>query len=268
VDSLDVGGGGGGGNAGPDYELRHFDIRPGSEEGKEDPGDTDTLLLRDSSSSPAHPTRHKSASESAQSDFTTSGFGGSSQGGCTTATLSSEGGRLQPPPPSEVGSSVSGYISMMGRTDSGQSNYTQLGQGRARTLSGHAQRAMSGGPSDRSSYPQGRPSPASSPHLTTPEEEEAAATPGSGPAEDQPQLSLCEWNSFPGYSIVRTGGEPAPPPPERRMNGYVPALPSIPPTSMGGTQVLPLYTEFSIAHRCTFVSFSTSVRYCSYSDPE
>ncbi len=114
VDSLDVGGGINSQQqhaGGPEYELRQFD------ESKDDPGDTDTLLLRDSSPAP-QPTRHKSASESAQSDFTTSGFGGSSsQGGCTTATLSSEGGtRLHlVGPASEAGSSVSGYISMIGR---------------------------------------------------------------------------------------------------------------------------------------------------------
>jgi hypothetical protein len=116
VDSLDVGGGINSQqqHAGPEYELRQFD------ESKDDPGDTDTLLLRDSSPAP-QPTRHKSASESAQSDFTTSGFGGSSsQGGCTTATLSSEGGtRLHlVGPASEAGSSVSGYISMIGRVGS------------------------------------------------------------------------------------------------------------------------------------------------------
>jgi len=228
VDSLEAGGGNNQ-HAGPEYELRQFDIRHGR-----DPGDTDTLLLRDSS---AQPTLHKSASQSAQSDFTTSGFGGSSQGGCTTATLSSEGGRLHLGPPSEAGSAVSGYISMIGRADSTHSNYTQLGQGRART-SGPAHRGMSGSPGDRSSLPEGRPLPGSSPHLTTPEEEEGAVA-ASEPSEgQQQQLSLSEWNSFPGNSIVRTGGEHASaPPPERRMNGYVPALPLIPPTSKGGTQV-------------------------------
>ncbi len=131
---------------------------------------------------------------------------------------------------------------MIGRADSAHSNYTQLGQGgRARTLSGPAHhRGMSGGgggtPVDRSSFPPGRPSPAASPHLVTPEEEEGAtAADSEAAAEDQQQqqqqLGLSEWNAFPGYSVVTTGGEPAPAP---RMNGYVPALPLMPPISMGG----------------------------------
>ncbi len=135
---------------------------------------------------------------------------------------------------------------MIGRADSAHSNYTQLGQGgRARTLSGPAHhRGMSGGggpPDDWSSFPQGRPSPAASPHLVTPEEEEGATAADSEASEEQQQqqqLSLSEWNAFPGYSVVTTGGEPAQaPPPERRINGYVPALPLMPPTSMGGSQV-------------------------------
>jgi hypothetical protein len=139
---------------------------------------------------------------------------------------------------------------MIGRADSAHSNYTQLGQGgRARTLSGPAHhRGMSGGgggpPGDRSSFPPGRPSPAASPHLVTPEEEEGAtAADSEAAAEDQQQqqqqLGLSEWNAFPGYSVVTTGGEPAQglPPLERRINGYVPALPLMPPTSMGGSQV-------------------------------
>jgi hypothetical protein len=136
-------------------------------------------------------------------------------------------------------------LELIGRADSAHSNYTQLGQGgRARTLSGPAHhRGMSGGPpGDRSSFPPGgRPSPAASPHLVTPEEEEGATAADSEPAAEdqhQQQLGLSEWNAFPGYSVVTTGGEPAPgPPPERRINGYVPALPLMPPTSMGGSQV-------------------------------
>lgn len=283
VDSLD-GGGAGQNNSGPEFELRQFDIRQGGDESKEDPGDTDTLLLRGSSSSPGQPPhRHKSASESAQSDFTTSGFGGSSQG-CTTTTVSSDccSGRLHPQaaPLSEAGSSVSGYISMMGRADSSQSNYTQLGLGRpaqphlsarSRTLSGP--RPVSGtspGDSDATfaAYTGAQGPPNSFPHPAVPEEGPVAAemsvpcTPlgdtgtGTGhPIGDQQQLGLSDWNSFPGYSLVTTG-----PPPalsagmDRRINGYVPAQPAlVAPPSTVGTQV----GEFSAGFRILADSLAT-----------
>ena len=259
VDNLDGGGGGGGG--GPDYELRQFDIRTGGgEDGKEeDPGDTDTLLLRGASSSsspgqlpPPHHRQKSSASESAQSDFTTSGFGGSSQGctsAATTATLSDDSSARHLPSEAGSSSAVSGYISMMGgRADSGQSNYTQLALARPRTLSGPATSALHHPTSRPASYCAATSSSDSRPSSLPPVpggetpivDPLAATTPGD--SLPQQQLSLSDWNSFPGYSLVTStpGGLPAPAAAERRpTNGYVPALPPslVVAPSLANTQV-------------------------------
>lgn len=130
VDSLE---GGRGAAGGPKYELRQFDIRGGGgDDGKKDPGDTDTLLLKGDapspSSSPLHQGqppphyRQKSAnSESTQSDFASSSFGGSSHG-CTSSGAANTaeccpGGHLRLAGSDAGGSAASGYISMMGLLD-------------------------------------------------------------------------------------------------------------------------------------------------------